>query len=389
MTILAPTFRASATGAQPFRAGAPATLRVAAVIDAPSISGPGRQLAALASELRPHGVEFLVILFRRRGRPVPAYASLLERSGVRHIILDDRGPLDLGLLRRLSRVLEEFGPDVVQSHIYRATALCAGLRSFGARWPWIAFFHGATTENLKTRCYHAIDRRLMRRANRVVLMSAAEHRRYADLGPAARVLHNAVLPSAPRNTGSGITLDSARPRIGVVGRLSPEKGVDVFLDACGLLAGRGTTFSATIAGDGPERERLAQRCLALRLDDRIRFVGSVDPIEPLYDQLDLLVIPSRSEGLPNVLLEALRADLPVVATRVGAVPEVIGSSAAGMIVAPGSPDEMAGAIEASLLTLDDPDRRDARRDVAARFSIGHRGQAHLVLYREVIAERGG
>ena len=362
-------------------------LRVAALMDAPGISGPGRQLAELAVQLGRHGVDFLVVLFQRKGRPTPPYAALLARAGVRHIVLRESGPVDPMLPLRVARVLAEFRPDVVQSHIYRATALCALLRVCGASWPWVAFFHGETAENAKTRLYHAVDRRLLRLADRVIVMSAVESRRLAASRLASRVLHNAVLPIAKGAHSTSLTITGARPRIGVVGRLSPEKGVDVFLAACGLLRRDGVTFSAVIAGDGPERRNLETLCSSLGLSDHVQFLGNVDPIEPIYPQVDLLVIPSRSEGLPNVLLEALRADLPVVATNVGAVPEVIGGTLAGAIVPPESPEAMARAIAEAFRLRDNPMNAVARRAVAARFSIEHRAQAHLELYEGLLAER--
>lgn len=362
-------------------------LRVAAIMDAPGISGPGRQLAALAGQLRHQGVEFLVILFQREGRAAPPYAALLERAGVRHVVLRDAGPLDVTLPLRVARTLSEFRPDVVQSHIYRATALCALLRLCGARWPWVAFFHGETAEDSKTRLYHAVDRRLLRRADRVVVMSAVEARRLAVSRLASSVLHNAVLPVPARVGPTGLTVTGVRPRIGVVGRLSPEKGVDVFLAACALLRRDGMAFSAVIAGDGPERRNLQTICSSLGLSEHVQFLGNVDPIEPIYTQVDLLVIPSRSEGLPNVLLEALRADLPVVSTNVGAVPEVIGGTSAGAMVPPESPAMLASAIGKALDERGNPLHSMARRAVAARFSIEHRAEAHLELYHDLLAER--
>lgn len=386
MSVLAvsPSTGRSASSGMPARPRP--RLRIAAVMDAPGISGPGRQLAALAGQLENQGVEFLIVLFQRKGRPAPAYAGLLELAGVRHVVLRESGPLDVTLPFRVARVLSAFRPDVVQSHIYRATALCALLRVCGARWPWVAFFHGETAENAKTRLYHAVDRRLLRLADRVVVMSDVEARRLAASGLASCVLHNAVLPVAKGAEPTSLMITGARPRIGVVGRLSPEKGVDVFLAACALLRRNGVTVSAVIAGDGPERHTLEVLCSSLGLSGHVKFLGNVDPIEPIYMEVDLLVIPSRSEGLPNVLLEALRADLPVVATNVGAVPEVIGGTSAGVIVPPESPEALARAIAEALGERGNPLNSVARRTVAARFSIERRAQAHLDLYRALRAE---
>jgi len=110
-------------------------------------------------------------------------------------------------------------------------------------------------------------------------------------------------------------------------------------------------------------------------------------VDAVYRNLDLLVLPSRSEGLPNTMLEAMQADVPVVATAVGAVPEAVGASPAAHLVAPGSAAALAEAIERALTRGDPPEAAAARRDVASRFSLERRLEAHVELYRDLLEER--
>jgi glycosyltransferase involved in cell wall biosynthesis len=364
---------------------------VAALIDTAQVSGPGRQLAALATGLAAEGVDVLVVMFHRAGQPPPPYAAYLTHHGVRHAVLPDHGPLDTGIAARVAAALADFAPDVVQTHSYRTTAVAFLLRRRGARWPWIAFFHGATTENLKVRLYHWLDRRLMASADRLVVMSRAHLAGFASLGARVRVLHNAVIPlpdeGAPADVAPLRAVDAdgrPAPLLGVVGRLSSEKGVDLFLDACAALARRGVAFSAVIAGDGPDRAALEARRDQLGLAARVHFLGAVRAVASLYPQLDLVVLPSRSEGLPNVLLEALRLDVPVVATRVGAVPEVlVDGSDAGIVVPPLRADLLADAVMQALATGRSAAARAARAEVAERFSLARRVREHVRLYDEV------
>jgi glycosyltransferase involved in cell wall biosynthesis len=366
-------------------------LRVAALMDTCQVSGPGRQLTALAGWLASAGVELVVITFHRAGRPRAPYLDYLERAGVPYEVIQESGRLDVRLLPRLRRVLARWAPHIVQTHGYRPTALVYALRRAGATWPWIAFFHGATSENVKTRFYHWLDRRMLVRADKVVVMSRRHVAGFSHLGEKVRVVYNAAIPlpaeEAPRvppTLAAVLAGEIPRPLVGVVGRLSPEKGVDVFLAACRALVQRGVAFSAVVAGDGPQRRQLETQRDALGLRESVHFVGTVSALEPLYSHLDLLVIPSRSEGLPNVLLEALRADVPVVATRVGAIPEVLDSPLAGALVPPGAPDAMADAIERSLTVEKDGDASAARRAIAERFSLPRRLAAHLELYADVL-----
>jgi glycosyltransferase involved in cell wall biosynthesis len=362
-------------------------IRVAALMDTAQVSGPGRQLAALIPALAGAGIEMHVVLFRRIGRPSPAYADFLGAAGIAHTILPERGRFDLALLDRAQDLLDGWAPDIVQTHSYRPTAIAYALRRRGARWRWLGFFHGTTNENLKVRAYHWLDRHLLAAADRIVVMSRPQAERFGGAGQRVRQIHNAVLP-AP----AGGLLDDALaariasipgPRVGVIGRLSHEKGVDLFLDAFGRLTRGGMHAHAVIAGDGPERERLAGQAAALGLAERVHFLGPVYPVEPLYPLLDVVVIPSRSEGLPNVLLEALRADRRVVSTDVGAVSEVLDEPAAGRVVPPLRPDALATAMGAALAESSQAGTA-ARAAAADRFSLHRRVEAHVSLYRELL-----
>ena len=371
-------------------------LRVAAVLDTAQVSGPGRQLAALAVRLRAAGVELRVFTFHRRGRARSPYLDYLENADVRFTVIPDDAPLDVRLIPRLRRALSQWMPDIVQTHGYKPTALAFALRCSGARWPWIAFVHGATAENRKVELYNWLGERLLGAADRVVVMSREQQASLSRLGDKVCVLHNAAIP-LPDDTRDGDTTawmledrsgeEVRKPLVGVVGRLSPEKGVDLFLRACRELARRRVDFCAVVAGDGPEREHLEELRDALGLGGQARFIGSVTAVQALYARLDLLVIPSRSEGLPNVLLEALRADVPVVATRVGAIPEVLEATRAGVLVAPGDPRALADAIEHGLSLKSDARSREERQAVTERFSPRRRTRAHLELYDEVIRGR--
>ena len=224
-------------------------------------------------------------------------------------------------------------------------------------------------------------------------MSHAQARAFRHCGRRVRTIYNAALAPPPTGDPAERELLTAlvgslqRPIIGVVGRLSLEKGVDLFLDACAILVRRGLAFSALVAGDGRERARLEARCRRLGLESWVRFLGQVYNVDALYRNLDLLVLPSRSEGLPNTMLEAMQADVPVVATAVGAVPDIVGTSSAARVVAPGSAAVLAEAMERAVTQGDSSEAAAARREVVSRLSLERRLEAHLQLYRDLLEER--
>jgi glycosyltransferase involved in cell wall biosynthesis len=364
-----------------------ADLRVAALIDTAIVSGPGRQLTALADRLGRHGVQLRVYMFQRLGRPPSPFIAYLQRAGVDHVVLSDKGPFDVSLLVKLGRSLHDWQPHIVQTHNYRTTVMAYLLKRMNPPWPWIAFFHGTTNEDWKVRLYNRIDKLLLPRADRLVVMSARHKSQFSEAGDRVSVIYNAIL-SIPSGS-SPVGLDNVRrpgvPLLGAIGRLSPEKGVDVLLDAVSFLPPG--SVSVVLAGDGPERKHLERQAVSLRIEPDVHFLGNVTDVASLYPQLDLVVLPSRSEGLPNVLLEALSADVPVIATAVGAVPEVLTDEAAGRIVTPGDPRSLAEAITRTLADGRNPAARKARAAAAGRFLLEKRVDDHLNLYRALCPGR--
>ena len=129
------------------------------------------------------------------------------------------------------------------------------------------------------------------------------------------------------------------------GRLEEQKGQDVLLDAAGQLAARGLPFTLAFAGDGSLRSALEHRGASLGLGNRVRFLGQVDELGPWLLAADVVAMPSRWEGLPLALLEALVRGRPVVASAVGGIPEVIEDGVHGVLVPPGDATALAAALE--------------------------------------------
>jgi teichuronic acid biosynthesis glycosyltransferase TuaC len=162
----------------------------------------------------------------------------------------------------------------------------------------------------------------------------------------------------------------ARARLGIpqvrmllwVGRMVPVKGLDVLLEACLLLKSRNLSFRLYLVGDGPLLESLETRVKADGLQEQVRFAGAV-PHEQLadwYRAADLTVLPSRSEGVPNVLLESLACGTPFIASRVGGVAD-LAENPERDLVPPEDPEALAAAIVRALYSAREPDGAPARR----------------------------
>jgi glycosyltransferase involved in cell wall biosynthesis len=169
-----------------------------------------------------------------------------------------------------------------------------------------------------------------------------------------------------------------------VGRLSPEKGVDVLLRALNLIQDT-TSCSLTIVGDGAEREQLEELARELNLK-QVEFVGFKNSVNDYLSQADALVMPSRREGLPLTLIEALCAGLPVVASRVGGIPEFVAHGQNGLLCAADDVAALAAELVEFLQAKDalSQQAQDMALSLSQRFSLSQWAARTTDLYKKVL-----
>ena len=362
--------------------------RVLAFIEALGVTGPARNLLATAGAIDLH-----VATYRRASASrahhagVDALVDAVKSRGVPMHVLDERHPFDPTLLLSVCRTIRRIAPDVVQSHNIKSHALVACTRGHRR---WIAFHHGYTDTDFKTRAYNRFDRWPLRCADAVVTTCAAFAGSLSCAGVDGRritVVHNAVEPPPPIDpvhARRALQLDRGYSVV-AIGRLSREKGHDVLVDACAALPpALRERITLAIAGDGPERAPLLQRAAARGV--RLRLDGFHEDVRAWYAAADVFVLPSRSEGSPNVLLEALAAGCPIVATSVGGVPEIAVDDVSARLVPAEQPQRLAAAIEA-VLTTPALARRlaEGARSAATRFNRASRLAALQAVYARVLA----
>lgn len=180
---------------------------------------------------------------------------------------------------------------------------------------------------------------------------------------------------------------SARSRIAVYcGRLAPEKGVDVLLDAWARVSRVVPDALLCIAGDGAEKDALVAQAEKLGISSTVRFVGAVSDPAPLLRAADAAVLPSRTEGLPVALLEAMACGLPTVATNVGGTPEVMDESM-GVLVPSENPASLgAGIVDALTSPLMTVRAERARHRIEARFSLDSVSERLAQLYEQLLPQ---
>lgn len=280
-------------------------------------------------------------------REVP---TLIHRAGYGREILDLRA-----FIRR-----EQV--DALHSHGYRSDVLTLLARSGR---PVMATVHGFTGGDAKGRLYEQVQLRALRFFDVVVPVSAPLQVLLVRHGVRPERLHlipNAYAPmTAPQSRDDArrhLGLSSTAPVIGWVGRFSREKGADVALDALARLP---DPWTAVMIGAGPELAALQTRSAALGLVERVRWTGPIPHAAALFPAFDLFLLSSRTEGTPIVLLEAMAARVPIVATAVGGVPDLMGGDGGAVLAPPEDPVALAAGIRQ---VLDDPARAAVRAETA-------------------------
>jgi glycosyltransferase involved in cell wall biosynthesis len=237
--------------------------------------------------------------------------------------------------------------------------------------------------------YLTLERVLIRRTDLFLFESAygrdVFRAKLGNPGDLARVVHNGVTAAefAP------ITADARATDLLFVGELRVLKGVDVLIQAIALLKREGRGLTATIVGEGPDRAAFEAQVRAQDLTDSVRFVGA-KPARSAFALGRLLVIPSRTESLPYIVLEAAAAAVPFITTKVGGIPEIFGPDSADLIP-PGDPAALARAIDLGLRDLAGRRAAGARLQARVReaFSTQVMTDAVLAAYREALARRLG
>ena len=282
-------------------------------------------------------------------------------------------------LARLVLLLRRERPDTVNLHFVGAPALFVLLARWFIRFRLIVSLHGDDVEGLarRRRLDLAVFRSILRQADVVTACSQylldKVDEQVSLAGNKGRVVHNGIELSKKMKTPAQQT------GILAVGRLFPAKGFDVLLRAHAAIKEQALL---TLVGDGPERAKLQELALSLGLNGDFRFIANQDQQEVMnaIANAAVVAIPSRRESFGLVALEAMACGKPVVATRVGGLPEVL-AGADALLVEPESAPELAHAIEAALRRVkSDPHFGARNRRCAERFSISRMTDGYLEAY---------
>ncbi len=371
--------------------------RVLHLRDTDRVCGPGKTILETAKAIDGREFQLSIASFVAPERPND-YLRVGRDNGIPVFGLPGRVPGDPRAVADIVRLVREQQFDIIHSHEYKGDVL-VGLAARFLRARTMSTVHGWINNSLKSSVYLKASVFALKRFDAVVAVSDATRQRIAAAGvPADRivVIHNAIV--AANYDASMVPAGAFRAQIGVppeatligsVGRLSPEKGQGDLIRAMARLTAPLPQLRLVFVGSGPDRTALGALAHELGIADRVTFVEHRVDVRPVYRDIDVLALTSYTEGFPNVVLEALCMNTPVVATAVGGVPELLTDGDTGLVVPAGDPSSVAAALFRVAtepgLARDLAER--GRAAVLARFEFGERTRAEAEVYRALIGTR--
>lgn len=334
------------------------------------------QRVVVALVIEPHEVE---------GHPV---VDALAATGADVEVLDVAGRDYVGERRRVAELLKRRDADVLHTHGYRPDLVDASV----ARRLDVATattVHGFCGGGLRNRVYEWLQVRAFRRFDAVLAVSDKLRGEITDAGVEPGRVHairNAWEPSTvamPREEARRrLGLPSDVPVVAWVGRMSQEKAPDIMVQAAAKVRRPDVVFS--MIGDGPERVACEEAASALGVDERIRWHGVVPDAGTVLRAFDAIVLTSWTEGTPMLLLEAMAAEVPIITTAVGGIPDVVSPAEASLCDA-GDTEGIARAIDDVLDGRDESAARAeaAKSRLASQFAVRPWVHRHIDLYRTI------
>lgn len=351
----------------------------------PIIGGAEKQLFELVTNLNKNKFEILVCAIK--GEQEGPLLEKIREKGIKTKSLNVNSKWRFYKVFQFYSLLKKEKPDILQSFLFfdniiarifgkiaGITIVISGQRNVEIKRSWLRNF---------------LDKITLPLADFVVSNSEA--------GKSILINREKVSEEKIRVIYNGIKIDSVyqnkkdkegnNKTIGFVGHLTKQKGVEYLLRATKELKEKKEDFALKIIGDGSERRSLEKLSQDLSIENFVYFVGHKENAWKYMQDLNVLVLPSLWEGLPNVIMEAMAVGLPVVATSVGGVPELIKNNETGFLVGPKDPKALAEKIE-HVLNFSEVEKKkmgeNARRAVEEKFSIEKMVSEHEGLYKKLM-----
>lgn len=364
-------------------------MRILHVISSGGMYGAEAVILNLSRTLNEHGHTSLLGIFSNSTNPNLQLHERALAEGIASHRIPCNGQIDRTVPASIRALVSATNADLIHAHGYKADvyAYIAMRKTF---IPLVSTCHTWYDDNRFVWLYGVIDRHILRRYNAVVAVSNDVRRRLLDSG---------VQPDRIRLIRNGIDLrpfTNAKPSlrhlapeggliIGWIGRLTHDKGPDLFLRAIAALRPEFPTARYLMVGEGPHRPQVERLIRDLGIGDIVHLLGQRSDMPSVYASCDLMVSSSRLEGLPMAILEGMASALPWVAPAVGAIPMVIRNDQNGILISPDNVDLLTSST--ACMMRDSEKRSDmgivGRRLTSSEFSAERMSEDYLGVYKDV------
>jgi glycosyltransferase involved in cell wall biosynthesis len=369
-------------------------MRILHIISSSGMYGAEAVILNMSRILKESGHASMLGVFANSAKPNLQLHEAATKEGIESNLIPCSGQMDRTVACKIRELVKKTRADVVHAHGYKADIyLYFALRGQGI--PIVSTCHTWYDNDLMVKLYGIADRWVLRSFDQVVAVSDEVVQRLLKAGVRRDKIHEirngidlrpfaAAKPSLAKPSTEGGLL------VGLVGRLSREKGIDIFLRAAALVLREVPETWFVVVGDGPDRTSLENLIKELGIEENVRLTGRREDMPGVYASLDVMVSASRQEGLPMALLEGMGSRVPLIATPVGEVPMIVEKDISGVLVPVENEEALADALVA---LLRDPDMRRrlrmaGRERIEREFSATRMTADYLAVYEAALESKG-
>lgn len=373
------------------------TPKVLIIISTGIVGGPGKGILQLTGELeKVEDVDYRIAPIYVQGQESTQFIDKGIELGRKITPVKQKDSFDFSVIGELLKIIDDEKINIIQTHGYKEHVLGMILKSRRRKLKWITIGHGATAENRKMKIYFMLERLAVKFSDLLIAVSDAlmeDFLPHRSTRKKSIVIKNAIhkrdsLPTLNLEVFPKDFLGENTMIWGAVGRLTQDKGHDVLIKAFSQLYSKDKAHRLVIVGEGYYRPELEDLIDQYQLQSVVFLAGYQADVDSFYAAMDVMVLPSVAfEGLPNVLLESLNASIPVLATPVTGVKEVINDGENGWITPIGDPQALAEKMEqiTSERELIKSASANAQASIFPEFSVDKRVQSFVAAYNNLIS----
>lgn len=364
-------------------------MKILHIISSGGMYGAEAVILNLSRMLNESSHSSILGVFSNSSNPNLQLHETAMREGIESNLIPCDGQIDGTVVTKIRELVTRTGADIVHAHGYKADVyVYLALRGTGT--PFVSTCHNWLKNGLLTSFYGIVDRLTLRSYAGVIAVSDEVKARLLKAGVRAEKVHlirNGIDLRPFECATPSLRMDSESPMVGWIGRLSNEKGPDVFLRAAAQVLIKCPNAKFVLVGDGPDLANLKTLIEGLQISKSVSLVGRREDMPSVYASLDVMVSSSRQEGLPMAILEGMASGLPLIATAVGDVPTVVIDGQTGTLV----PSEDVDLLTAGITELlqDAAIRASygtaARKLIKEEFSSERMSREYRIVYDDVIA----